>query len=177
VISKKKDIPFSSNSWTAIFGDSVSYLNRQMSESIFEDLWRFCDETETTTTKKKTRNHEKIKVRKWKRKKLKYWRGKTWNLKEGFGWEENLIYKHKHKINHPTKKSDNEINQKIPDREAVWNFYRAIALFSDFLLWEDERELKRAATKTKKVNNINNEKTQISWENKSKKVNLRFWNG
>jgi hypothetical protein len=45
------------------------------------------------------------------------------------------------------------------------------------LLWEDERELKRAATKTKKVNNINNEKTKISWENKSKKVNSRFWNG
>jgi hypothetical protein len=49
-----------------------------MSESIFEDLRRFCDETETTTTKKKIGNHEKIKVRKWKIKKLKYWRGKSW---------------------------------------------------------------------------------------------------
>jgi hypothetical protein len=37
-----------------------------MSESIFEDLRRFCDETETKTilTMKKTRYHEKIKVRK-----------------------------------------------------------------------------------------------------------------
>jgi hypothetical protein len=26
-----------------------------------------------------------------------------------FNWEENLIYKHKHEINHSTKKSDNEI--------------------------------------------------------------------